>query len=177
MENLWKFKGTELQDADIPPKAIGFVYCITQISNGKKYIGRKLLTAAATKTVAGVKKKYRKESDWKDYWSSSPWLQAYIEEHGTADFSKEILVFCFGKAELNYAEEKIQYSLGVLETDNFLNDNIRSKQYRKWAKNYKNLKELNSAILDLHLQNHLFLQNQALLHKTDTTLQDQSNPT
>jgi len=166
---MWLFKGKVLTEEDIPEKSIGFIYLITQISNKKKYIGRKLLTAAATKTVNGVKKKYRKESDWKDYWSSSPWLKTYIETNGESDFTREILVFCYGKAEMTYAEEKIQYSLGVLESPHWSNDNIRSKQYRKWVNNYKNLDELNATIIHLHLQNHSHLQSLNLLHKTDKT--------
>lgn len=164
---MWQYNGKEIEDSDIPDKAIGFIYLITQISNGKKYIGRKLLTKAATKTVKGVKKKIRKESDWKGYWSSSPWLKEYIDQNGTDDFTREILVFCYGKAEMTYAEEKIQYSLGVLETDSWLNDNIRSKQYRKWVNNYKNLIDLNLTIL--HLQNRCNLQVQDHSHNTDKT--------
>ena len=90
---MWMFEGKEISDDVVPAKAIGFVYLITQTSTGKRYIGRKLLTKAATKTVKGVKKKIRKDSGWKDYWSSSPDLLEYIKEHGTSDFTREILVF------------------------------------------------------------------------------------
>jgi predicted transcriptional regulator len=35
---------------------------------------------------------------------------------------------------LAYLEEKALYELGVLESDNWINNNIRSKIYRSWVK-------------------------------------------
>jgi hypothetical protein len=128
------YKGKELNDENIPPKSIGFIYLITQISTGRKYIGKKLLTMAGTKTTKGVKKKIRKCSDWKNYWSSSPWLIEYIEEHGTGDFTREILVFCSSKGSLLYNEELSLFSVGALESDDYINSNIRSKIYTNWVK-------------------------------------------
>jgi hypothetical protein len=135
MENGWKFKGRELQDTDIIEDAVGFIYLITQLSTGKRYIGRKLMTKAGTKTVNGKKKKIRLQSDWKDYWSSSPQIKEWIKEAGgTHDFKKEILVFCTSRGSLVYSEEKALYVMGVLENDDFINSNIRSKCYRSWVK-------------------------------------------
>jgi hypothetical protein len=131
---MWQFNGKQLEETEIPDKAVGFIYVITQKSTGKRYIGKKLLTKAATKTINGKKKKIRKESDWKDYWSSSPFLKDYITEHGTDDFTKEILVFCQGKGSMVYAEEMALYMTGALETNMWFNDNIRSKVYRSWVK-------------------------------------------
>jgi hypothetical protein len=134
-DNGWKYKGKDIEDADIPAKSIGFIYIIRQLSTGKKYIGRKMLTSASTKTVNGKKKKTRKESDWKDYWSSSPKIKEWIEEAGgTQDFTKEILVFVSSKGMLVYAEECSLYMLGVLESNDWVNMNIRSKVYKNWCK-------------------------------------------
>lgn len=132
----WKYKDSIIESVDQIPnsKAIGFIYIITQISTGKRYIGKKLLTKAATKQTKGVKKKIRKESDWKSYWSSSPKIHAWIEENGYDDFKREILVFVSSKGMLAYSEELALYSLGALESDLWLNDNIRSKVYRSWCK-------------------------------------------
>jgi hypothetical protein len=131
---MWLYKCKELEDADIPTKAIGFIYLITQISTGKFYIGRKLLTAASSKTVNGKKKKTRKDSGWRDYWSSSPKIKEWIDESGTDDFKREILMFVTSKGMLAYAEEMALYSVGALESDKWINDNIRSKVYRTWCK-------------------------------------------
>ena len=143
---MWIYQNNEVQDSDILPEYLGFIYIITNLQDNRKYIGRKLLTSAASKMVNGKKKKYRKESNWRDYWSSSPWLMNIIKEAGTENWQREILFFATSKSSLNYAEEKIQYALGVLEKDEWINDNIRSKMYRKWVKNFTNLTDLNTAI-------------------------------
>jgi len=133
----WIYKGSPLTSIeDIPvDKAIGFIYIITQKSTGKKYIGKKLLTKSATKQVKGKKKKKRVESDWLTYWSSSPKIKQWIEEAGgTQDFEREILLFVTSKGMLAYGEELALYMVGALETDLWINDNIRSKVYRSWCK-------------------------------------------
>ena len=59
--NNWLYEGKELVPENIPEKAIGFIYIITH-PDGRRYIGKKLLTRAATKVVNGKKKKIRKLS-------------------------------------------------------------------------------------------------------------------
>lgn len=125
---MWLFKDKELQEEDIPDEAIGFIYIIKN-DNNKKYIGRKLLTKASYKMVKGKKKKVRKVSDWKNYWSSSPEILKDIES-GLL-FTREIILFCNNLSQLNYSEEKLQYSLGVLESENWYNSNIRAKVFKK----------------------------------------------
>lgn len=148
---MWLYDGKELQDEQIPEKSIGFIYLITQKSTGRKYIGRKLLTSAAGKKKVGNRvKKQRKESDWRDYWSSSPDLKEYIKEHGTDDFTREILTFVTSKGSLAAAEEMALYMVGALESDVWWNNNIRSKIYRSWVKPDE-MKNLRSKIRKLNL--------------------------
>ena len=128
----WQYQNKPLNENEIPVDAMGFIYMITQLSTGKKYIGKKLLTAASTKTVKGVKKKIRKPSDWKEYWSSSPDLKALISQVGQQDFVREILVFAKSKGSIAYLEEMALYQCGALESDNWFNQNIRSKIYKSW---------------------------------------------
>ena len=131
----WLYKGAPIKDEQIPEKAIGFIYLMTQISTGKRYIGRKLLIKRTTKTVNGKKKKVVSASDWKDYWSSSPQIKEWIDEAGgTSDFTREILSFCSSKGSLVYLEELALYQMGVLESDDWINRNIRSKVYKTWCK-------------------------------------------
>lgn len=133
---MWKFKDIQIKSKeDIPVEfenSIGFIYIITQLSTGRRYIGRKLLTKASTKTTKGIKKKIRKDSDWISYWSSSPKIKAWIDESGTDDFTKEILIFVSSKSELMYAEEYYLYKTNALLSDMWLNDNIRAKIMRVW---------------------------------------------
>ncbi|MHB8123863.1 MAG: hypothetical protein ACYDG4_17205 [Desulfuromonadaceae bacterium] len=148
----WLYKGQPLEtEESIPvPKAIGFIYLITQLSTGKRYIGRKLLTRAGRKTVNGKTKKIRLASDWQNYWSSSPDLKELIAAVGTEDFRREILVFVTSKGSLAYLEEKALYALGALETDSFFNGNIRSKIFRSWVK-VDEAKELTEVLKTMNL--------------------------
>jgi hypothetical protein len=135
----WRFMSSVLTDEMIPEKAVGFVYIIENTKNGMKYIGKKLLTKAASKMVKGKRKKYRVASDWKEYWSSSPWLQEIIEAEGKENFTRKILVFCDTKGETNYAEETLQHRLRVLESDKWYNGNIRSRIFGKNVIKYSSL--------------------------------------
>lgn len=129
----WLFKNKELTQDEIPDKAIGFIYKISDL-DGNWYIGRKLLTKAAYKTVNGKKKKVRKESDWVDYWSSSPNLLEVIESKGKEKFKREILLFVDTKACLTYAEEYMLFKTGALFDEKCYNGNIRSRIQRSWFK-------------------------------------------
>lgn len=132
----WMYQGTPIESIDqIPvPKAVGFIYLITRKSTGRKYIGKKLLTKSSSKTVKGVKKKTRAESDWQNYWSSSPVLKEIFKEEGYDDFTREILVFATSKGSMVYLEEKALYAVGALEDTLWYNENIRAKVYRTWCK-------------------------------------------
>lgn len=128
----WLYNGSELCEDDIPDKSMGFIYIITYLPTGQQYIGRKLLTKAHRRQKNKKVIRSRIASDWKDYWSSSPEINKMIEEEkGTHNFTREILMFAPNKSSLNYSEECIQYCLGVLESDHWLNSNIRSKAYKK----------------------------------------------
>lgn len=130
---MWIYKGNELKDEDVPEKAIGFIYMITQISTGKLYIGRKLLTKAGSKQINGKRKKIRLSSNWKEYWSSSPQIKEWIDAAGdTQDFKREILTFCHNKSELLYLEENILHFTNAMLSDSFINENIRSRIQKSW---------------------------------------------
>ena len=58
---------------EIPEGVIGFVYLITNLTTGQKYIGKKLAQFKRTKPPLKGKKLKRRsvvESDWRDYWGS-----------------------------------------------------------------------------------------------------------
>jgi len=140
----WLLNGLPIEEDAIPAKAIGFIYVITA-PDGKKYLGRKMLKSTKTKQTKGVKKKIKVESDWRDYWSSSPELKSMVAEKGTDGFKREIIYFAFTKGMLAYAEEKALYTLGVLESDAWINGNIRAKVFKNWV-DTKTTQLLNDAI-------------------------------
>jgi hypothetical protein len=94
---------------------VGFVYLITCIPTGRKYIGKKLFWSTKTRQVKGKKKRIKVESDWKKYWSSSEELKADVVELGEQQFRRTILYICKSKGEANYLEAREQFTQGVLE--------------------------------------------------------------
>ena len=109
---------------EISEEYIGFVYLITNLTNGKKYIGKKLAKFKVTKKpLKGKKNKRRstKESDWRTYWGSSDHLNADVEQLGPENFTREILYYCTSRGELSYSEAKEQFDRKVLETEEYYN--------------------------------------------------------
>lgn len=117
----WLFENSPVES--LPETCVGFVYIITNLVSGRKYIGKKLSTFAKTtyKTVTlknGTKKKKkirsRVPSDWETYWSSSDELQKDVISLGEENFKREILRYCKSKTELSYYEAKYQFEYDVL---------------------------------------------------------------
>ena len=106
---------------------------ITNVTSGRKYIGKKLAKFSKTtvKTVKlknGTKKKKKirskVDSDWRDYYGSSPNLQKDIDTLGIENFTREILYYCNSKAQCSYIEAREQFSRKVLESDDYYNGQI-----------------------------------------------------
>jgi hypothetical protein len=127
---MWLYNDRELTDEDIKGH-YGFVYRIYNTVDDIGYIGRKYFTKAGTKQVKGKKRKTRKESDWKDYYGSSPRLLADIEKLGKDKFKRTIIRLCKTRGETNYWEAKLQFKYEVLESDLYYNDNILVKFTRR----------------------------------------------
>ena len=118
----WTYQGKIVEE--ISEEYIGFVYLITNLTNNKKYIGKKLAKFKVTKKpLKGKKNKRRstKESDWRDYWGSSDNLNADVEHLGPENFTREILYYCTSRGELSYLEAKEQFDREVLKTDEYYN--------------------------------------------------------
>ena len=118
----WTYKGKEVKE--IPDDIEGFVYIITNLTNNKKYIGKKLAKFKTTKPpLKGRKNKRRghKESDWRDYWGSSDKLNEDVQALGTDKFTREILYYCNSRGLMSYLEAREQFERRVLESDDYYN--------------------------------------------------------
>ena len=114
MELNWKYKGEDFTEGLIGDN-YGFVYKITNLTNNRKYIGKKFFYSAKTKQVKGKKKKVKVPSDWQTYYGSSDTLQKDVLEYGQENFEREILHLCKSKGECGYLEAKEQFLNNVLE--------------------------------------------------------------
>jgi hypothetical protein len=129
---MWTYQGSEINE--LPEDCVGFVYIITNITTDRKYIGKKLAKFSKTtqKTVKlknGTKKKKKIrskiDSDWRDYYGSSPELTKDVELLGKDNFTREILYYCKSKSECSYIEAREQFSRRVLESKDYYNGHIQ----------------------------------------------------
>ena len=128
---MWTFQETVVEN--LPEDCVGFVYLITNKTNDRKYIGKKLAKFSKTtyKTVVlknGTKKKKKIkskiDSDWITYYGSSIELSKDIALLGEDNFTREILFYCKSKAECSYIEAREQFTRRVLETTEYYNGQI-----------------------------------------------------
>ena len=131
---MWMYQNEEVHE--LPEDCVGFVYIITNTTNNKKYIGKKLAKFSKTtyKTVKlkngnKKKKKIRSkiDSDWQEYYGSSPNLTEDIGKIGKENFKREILYYCKSKAECSYIEAREQFRHQVLESDEYYNGHIQCR--------------------------------------------------
>jgi len=128
----WFYQGTVVNE--LPEDCVGFVYIITNTISGRKYIGKKLAKFSKTtykvvKLKNGTKKKKKirskVDSDWQEYYGSSPNLTEDIQKLGKEHFHREILHYCTSKAQTSYLEAKEQFERKVLETEDYYNGHIQ----------------------------------------------------
>jgi len=128
---MWTYQNEEI--TELPEDCVGFVYIITNLTNNRKYIGKKLAKFSKTtyKTVKlknGTKKKKRIRSkissDWQTYYGSSDELNKDVANLGTDNFSREILYYCKSKSECSYIEAREQFTRKVLESTDYYNGQI-----------------------------------------------------
>jgi len=140
----WLHQGHEYTRLEhFPNDSVGFVYKVTNTTNGKFYVGKKILRNSLTKKLTKKeisewskpgrvpkKRKDVKESNWTDYYGSSKLVTEDIKLLGKDAFSREILVICTSKKQMSYWETYYQMILKVLEVDSY-NENVAGKFFRK----------------------------------------------
>ena len=125
----WLYKGEPYEPPEgfTPKDLYGFVYLIENLANGKCYIGKKLMWASKTRQVNKKKKRYKAESDWRDYYGSSEALLKDVEYYGKGAFRRTILHLCKSKGECSYLEMKEQVERDVLLRDDYYNTWISAR--------------------------------------------------
>ena len=133
----WLYQDTPVET--LPEECVGFVYLIKNNLSGRKYIGKKLAKFSKTtykivKQKNGIKKRKKirskVDSDWREYYGSSPELTADIITLGTENFSREILFYCNSKSECSYVEAKEQFQRKVLESTDYYNGHIQVRVHK-----------------------------------------------
>lgn len=140
---MWKIKQNErlveFTEEMIPEKAVGFVYLMTAVIDGKfvKYIGKKNFYADV-KTKLGKKemptdkrlKQYKRvrKFTYKNYYSSNEVLKEHYNNDGKIE--RIIIEIAYSKIQLTYLEVKHQFINEVLEDESYLNNNILGKFYK-----------------------------------------------
>jgi len=137
----WIYQGKEFDDKQIPDGAVGFVYIMSAIIDGKSvlYVGKKNFFANVKRPLGKKElamstdkrlKKYKRElkPDFMKYYSSNKVLK---DAHKAGVIIKrEILRICYSQMELTYQETKHQFIYEVLEKQEFLNGNILGRFYK-----------------------------------------------
>jgi|TARA_R100000084_G_scaffold92718_1_gene46563 hypothetical protein len=145
-ENPWYFKGTPFLSENIDNN-FGFVYLITNLQSGKKYIGRKYFWSF--RKPPGKKRKVKQESDWQKYYGSCPELKEDIKLFGKGIFSREILSLHETRGTCNFEETKQLFLNNVLSealddgSPAYYNSNILGRYMRKDYGNFTRNPSLN----------------------------------
>jgi len=145
-ENPWYFKGTPFLSENIDDN-FGFVYLITNLQSGKKYIGRKYFWSF--RKPPGKKRKVKQESDWQKYYGSCPELKEDIKLFGKGIFSREILSLHETRGTCNFEETKQLFLNNVLSealddgSPAYYNSNILGRYMRKDYGNFTRNPSLN----------------------------------
>ena len=116
----WYLDGREIRGVhDFAVEPYGFVYEITQLSTGRKYIGKKKLRTG----------KYRLQSDWMDYYGSSKEVKRLVKKNGPLDFRRKILFLASDSRTLSICENVVLVRKKVLERTKYFNKNIGGKLF------------------------------------------------
>ena len=133
-ENPWTYQGSTFTSDDIND-FFGYVYRITNLQNGRQYIGRKYFVQK--RKPRGGKRRVTSESDWKKYYGSSPELKEDIKHYGKHNFKREIISLHETLGKVNYEETKQLFLHNVLieSLDNgepaYYNSNILGRYMKK----------------------------------------------
>jgi hypothetical protein len=119
----WKYNQEDF--IETPKDMEGFVYIITNLTNNKKYIGKKHFWTRQKDRKTGRRKK--KESDWQKYYGSCDELNEDVKNLGEDKFLREILYICPHKKSMSFYETMEQFKRDVILREDYYNTNVEGK--------------------------------------------------
>ena len=123
MQMTWKYNNEDFTES---PKGMeGFVYLITNLTNNKKYIGKKNFWTRQKDRKTGRRK--TKEGPWQSYWGSCEELVADVKELGEDKFLREILYLCPHKKSMSFYETMEQFKRDVILREDYYNTTVEGK--------------------------------------------------
>lgn len=136
---MWHYNSS--QSFEVPESAIAFIYRITNLTNDKFYIGRKMLLSNRKKKLTikekalegNSRKKFKREiksTNWENYWGSNDELLNDVKELGEDKFKREILIFTTNKTDTSFYEMAIQIKEDVLFKNSY-NRHIANTKFFK----------------------------------------------
>lgn len=147
----WRFRGQLFEEA---ADWLGFVYVIHNITDDRRYIGKKLLVSTRTRMVRGRRQRMKSESDWRTYWGSNPHVHADRDRLGEDGFERHMIYLVRSKGVLSYLEAKTQFDAGVLlNPQRFYNGMINCRINASHVYNIADV-ESDAALLDVITRTH-----------------------
>ena len=125
----WKYNQKDF--VEVPKDMEGFVYLITNLTNNKKYVGKKTFWTRRKDPKTGRRKK--KESDWQKYFGSCDELKEDIKKLGEENFLREILYLCPHKKSMSFYETMEQFKRDVILKEDYYNTNVEGKFFSSEA--------------------------------------------
>lgn len=121
---MWLYEDEEFRE-DMIGENVGFVYIITNVTNNRQYVGKKLFTKSKTYQKNNKKKRKRVASDWQTYTGSNEELNNDIESGHI--IKKEIIHLCKSKGWLSYWETKEIFTRDCVISENYYNSWVQCK--------------------------------------------------
>lgn len=128
----WTFRGEPFTQDNVAKEA-GFVYLITDLVNGKMYVGKK--NFSGKRKLKGAKRRSTVLSDWEKYFGSNKEIKELVKSDGPQRFKREILSIHDLQRDVNFCEIREQWKRDVLEAVDengeriYYNENINGKHF------------------------------------------------